>query len=67
MRTQLGHGKGYVYPHDDPTGWVAQNYRPAEVADDVYYEPSDHGDEAMIAARLERRRSEKRGGSDERD
>jgi putative ATPase len=48
---KLGHGKGYVYPHDDPTGWVAQNYRPAEVADDVYYEPSEHGREAAIAQR----------------
>jgi putative ATPase len=64
---QLGHGKGYVYPHDDPTGWVAQNYRPAEVADDVYYEPSDHGDEAVIAARLEGRRHERQEDSDERD
>jgi putative ATPase len=49
---KLGHGEGYVYPHDDPTGWVAQNYRPAEVADDVYYEPSEHGREAVIAERL---------------
>jgi len=64
---QLGHGKGYVYPHDDPAGWVAQNYRPAEVADDVYYEPSDHGHEAVIAARLESRRREHQGDSDERD
>ena len=48
---KLGHGKGYVYPHDDPTGWVEQNYRPAEVADDVYYEPSEHGREAAIAQR----------------
>ena len=24
----LGHGEGYVYPHDDPSGVVAQQYRP---------------------------------------
>jgi putative ATPase len=62
----LGHGKGYVYPHDDPAGWVAQNYRPVEVADDVYYEPSDHGYEAVIAERLGARTSG-RAGNDERD
>jgi putative ATPase len=49
---RLGHGKGYVYPHDDPRGWVPQSYRPAEVEDRVYYEPSDHGAEADVADRL---------------
>ena len=47
----LGHGEGYRYPHDDPTGWTAQQHRPAEVAGNVYYEPSDHGAEADIARR----------------
>ena len=42
----LGHGTGYRYPHDDPAGWVAQEHRPAALADRVYYEPSPHGDEA---------------------
>ncbi len=37
---KLGHGTGYRYPHDEPGGWVDQEYRPAEVADRVYYEPS---------------------------
>ena len=41
----LGHGAGYEYPHDDPRGWVPQQYRPDEVQDHVYYEPSDHGAE----------------------
>ncbi len=38
-------GQGYVYPHDDPRGWVDQQYRPAEVSGHVYYEPSGHGAE----------------------
>jgi putative ATPase len=38
---QLGHGEGYRYPHDDPSGWVEQRYRPPEVADNVYYEPTE--------------------------
>jgi putative ATPase len=53
----LGHGRGYRYPHDDPRGWVAQDYRPPEVADHVYYEPSDHGAEVALAERLRARRA----------
>ena len=41
----LGHGDGYRYPHDDPSGWVPQQYRPEEVAGNVYWEPSEHGRE----------------------
>jgi putative ATPase len=43
--TALGHGEGYQYPHDAPEGWVEQEYRPPEVADRRYYEPSGHGDD----------------------
>ncbi len=44
----LGHGQGYQYPHDDPRGWVPQQYRPGELDANVYYEPSSHGDEAAL-------------------
>jgi putative ATPase len=44
----LGHGKGYRYPHDDQTGWVAQQYKPAELEGRRYYEPSPHGAEAAL-------------------
>ena len=36
----LGHGEGYEYPHDDPRGWVPQQYRPPRSPDRAYYEPS---------------------------
>ena len=64
----LGHGEGYVYPHDDPRGWVPQRYRPSDLDDRSYYEPSDHGDEAEVARR-QAQRSEGRsdGRSKERD
>jgi putative ATPase len=42
----LGHGKGYAYPHDDPSGWVEQQYRPDALQGRIYYEPSSHGAEA---------------------
>ena len=51
----LGHGRGYSYPHDDPRGWVEQSYRPPGVSGNVYYEPGEHGAEAELARRLERR------------
>jgi putative ATPase len=49
---KLGHGVGYDYPHDDPRGWVPQEYRPPEVAGRVYYEPSPHGREREIRERM---------------
>ena len=45
---RLGHGTGYDYPHDDPRGWVPQQYRPEEVVKRRYYEPSAHGHEREI-------------------
>ncbi len=36
----LGHGDGYVYPHDDPSGVVSQQYRPDALEGRVYYEPT---------------------------
>jgi putative ATPase len=63
----IGHGEGYEYPHDLPGAWVAQQYRPAEVAEHRYYEPSDRGHEAVVAERLERWRDGGRseGGADD--
>jgi len=52
---KLGHGAGYDYPHDHPEGWVPQQHLPDEVADRIYYEPSDHGFEQEIRTRMERR------------
>jgi putative ATPase len=54
---RLGHGRGYLYPHDFPEGVVAQVYAPAEVAGRRYYEPSRHGAEARYAERSERIRA----------
>ena len=51
----LGHGTGYRYPHDDPRGWVPQAYRPADIADRRYYEPSSHGFEHEVAERMRER------------
>jgi putative ATPase len=59
QRNKLKEGGGYRYPHNDPSGFVRQEYRPPEIAGDigsserrVYYRPSPHGDEAEIGRRL---------------
>ena len=54
---RLGHGKGYLYPHDFPEGIVRQGYLPEAAAGQKYYEPSRHGAEARYADRVERIRS----------
>jgi putative ATPase len=54
---RIGHGRGYVYPHDHPEGVVAQDYAPDAVAGRRYYEPSRHGAEARYAERSERIRA----------
>ena len=56
---RLGHGAGYEYPHDDPRGWVVQDYRPEHLSGRVYYEPSPHGAEEDIAERMRDRSQER--------
>ena len=63
--TQLGHGDGYRYPHDDPTGWVDQRHRPDEVEGNVYYDPSSHGAESEVAERMAGRRQADRGAEND--
>jgi putative ATPase len=53
---KLGHGKGYVYAHDEPHGVASQQYAPDEVVGRRYYEPTDRGYERDVSARLERLR-----------
>lgn len=41
---QLGHGIGYQYPHDDPSGWLPQQYLPNNLVESVFYQenPRDY-------------------------
>ncbi|MCS6924246.1 MAG: replication-associated recombination protein A, partial [Fimbriimonadales bacterium] len=47
----LGYAQGYRYPHDDPRGWVEQQYLPEGEWSVPYYEPTQHGAEAKIRIR----------------
>ncbi|WP_109209475.1 MULTISPECIES: replication-associated recombination protein A [Microbacterium] len=51
---RLGHGKGYVYPHDADIGIAAQQYLPDELRGRRYYEPKALGAERDVQARLEK-------------
>ena len=42
---KLGHGEGYIYPHDDPRGFETE-YLPEELRGRTYYRPSGNGEEA---------------------
>ena len=51
---RLGHGEGYLYPHDYPEGIVTQAYPPDAASGRRYYEPTRHGAEARYADRLDK-------------
>ena len=45
---KLGHGEGYVYPHNYPKHYIQQQYLPYELTDSVFYRPGDIGYEKKI-------------------
>lgn len=59
---RLGHGKGYVYPHDAEVGVAPQQYLPDELRGRRYYEPKALGAERDVQARLEKIRRILEGG-----
>ncbi len=52
----FGHGEGYLYPHAYRDHWVAQQYLPASMQGQVFYQPSMQGFEAEISTQVARRR-----------
>jgi putative ATPase len=58
---RLGHGKGYLYSHDHPNGVATQQYLPDELVGTRYYDPTGHGYERDVTARLEKIRAILRG------
>ena len=49
---KLGHGVGYLYPHDYEGNYVVQQYLPDELVDEIYYEAYDNGYEKKIKERI---------------
>lgn len=50
--SQLGHGKGYKYPHDYSGGFVEQQYLPDNIKRGEYYTPTENGYEKLIKDRM---------------
>ncbi len=56
----LGHGQGYVYPHEKPGHHVGQQYLPTALLGTYFYSPSQEGYEAQVNDRLARWREAQR-------
>ena len=56
----LGHGKGYIYPHEHDGHFVPQQYLPKRLLGTYFYQPSEEGYEAQVASRLEQWREAQR-------
>ncbi len=50
---KLGHGKGYQYPHNSPTGYIPQDYLGQPLAE-PYYQPKQVGREKLITEYLQK-------------
>lgn len=50
LAKDLGHGKGYLYPHDYSAGFVPQEYLPKEVQGSVLWSPASNAKEQQISA-----------------
>lgn len=59
---KLGHGKGYLYPHDFPGNYVEQRYLPEELGNTTFYQPTRNGYEQIISDRLRNWRGDRNGG-----
>jgi putative ATPase len=60
-----GYGEGYKYAHDFDDGVVAgETYLPDEIADAVFYEPTERGEEQRMKQRVEALRASRKRDED---
>jgi putative ATPase len=62
LAKDLGHGKGYLYPHDYQGGFVHQEYLPNEIQGHVLWSPADNSKEQQISAQQKAVWKDKYGG-----
>jgi putative ATPase len=53
LMKDLGYGQDYQYAHHDPEAIVVQDHLPDELADRVYYHPTERGIEARLKKYLD--------------
>ncbi len=54
LMKKLGHGRGYLYPHNYPGGRVDQEYLPEKIKNRFFYRPTNRGFEREIQKRMDR-------------
>lgn len=59
---QLGHGRGYAYPHDYEGHFVPQQYLPDNLQGRRFYEPTEQGFEKTLKGRTDAWRARAAGG-----
>lgn len=52
LMKEIGYGAGYRYAHDDPNAYLPQEYLPAGLEGERFYEPGPMGLEKRIAERM---------------
>jgi putative ATPase len=67
LMADLGYGRDYRYPHDEPDAMVAATNLPDSIANEIFYRPGERGAEAEIGRRLERFRAQRRGPGDRKN
>ena len=59
---KLGHGDGYLYPHDFENNYVNQQYLPYELTGKEFYSPSGNGYEVKIKEHMRKLKGQKEEG-----
>jgi len=52
LMKEIGYGQGYTYDHDADEGFSGDNYWPAEMEPQTFYEPVERGFERKISERI---------------
>lgn len=58
LMKDLGYGKHYQYPHDDPSGWIPERYFPDSMETVYFYDPVARGWEGKYRELIAQRREE---------
>ena len=64
---KLGHGGGYLYPHDYKDSYVKQQYLPYELNGKEFYKPSGNGYEKTILEHMKKIKGENNKGRKEKE
>lgn len=56
LMKELGYGRDYQYPHDDPSGWIPEHYFPDSLETVHFYDPVARGWEGKYRDQIAQRR-----------